>query len=133
MGDSNNISPTFRYTSLDGLRGLASLVVLVHHCFLISPQLAAAVDSNGTGPFESWVWWVTFTPVHLLWAGQEAVIVFFILSGFVLTNAIRPVVPTKLAGVLPKENGQDLSAGLGFSGFRAIDGLDSSAGGQRRS
>jgi len=85
MGDANSIGTTARYTSLDGLRGMAALVVLVHHCFLISPQLSAAVDSNATGPFEAWVWWITFTPLHLIWAGQEAVIVFFILSGFVLT------------------------------------------------
>jgi peptidoglycan/LPS O-acetylase OafA/YrhL len=43
---------------------------------------------------DSWVWWVTFTPLHLVWAGKEAVYVFFILSGFVLTlpftGASRP-------------------------------------------
>lgn len=33
---------------------------------------------------EAWVWWITFTPLHLLWAGKEAVYVFFVLSGFVL-------------------------------------------------
>jgi peptidoglycan/LPS O-acetylase OafA/YrhL len=33
---------------------------------------------------DSWVWWATFTPLHLIWAGKEAVYVFFILSGFVL-------------------------------------------------
>lgn len=61
------------------------MVVLIHHCLLVSPQLSAAVNGSGTGPFDSWVWWITFTPLHLVWAGQEAVYVFFILSGFVLT------------------------------------------------
>ncbi|WP_066293164.1 acyltransferase family protein [Arthrobacter sp. B6] len=74
-----------RYTSLDGLRGVAALVVLVSHCCLASPLLALAVDSNGQGEFEPLVFWMTFTPLHLMWAGQEAVFVFFILSGFVLT------------------------------------------------
>ncbi|WP_248759606.1 acyltransferase [Pseudarthrobacter sp. SSS035] len=94
MEDSNGIRTTSRYTSLDGLRGLAAFVVVVHHCFLVSPQLVDAVASNGVGPFESWVWWTTFTPLHLIWAGKEAVYVFFILSGFVLTlpfvRASRP-------------------------------------------
>jgi peptidoglycan/LPS O-acetylase OafA/YrhL len=29
-------------------------------------------------------WWFTFTPLHILWAGGEAVFVFFVLSGVVL-------------------------------------------------
>ncbi|KRE76479.1 MULTISPECIES: acyltransferase family protein [Micrococcaceae] len=74
-----------RYQALDGLRGIAACVVLIHHCCLVSPELAEAVDSNGRGTFEPWTWWTVFSPLHLFWAGQEAVFVFFILSGFVLT------------------------------------------------
>lgn len=76
-----------RYAALDGLRGIAACVVLVHHCCLVSPKFATAVDSNGHGVFESWTWWTVFSPLHLIWAGQEAVFLFFILSGFVLALA----------------------------------------------
>ena len=32
-----------------------------------------------------WSWWLTYTPLHLVWGGTEAVFLFFVLSGFVLT------------------------------------------------
>ena len=34
---------------------------------------------------HGWAWWVIFSPVHLVWDGTEAVFVFFVLSGYVLT------------------------------------------------
>lgn len=84
MGDSYRSSTGPRLLGLDGLRGLAAAVVLIHHCLLTSPGLAFAVDSRRTDALDPWIWWATYTPLHLLWAGREAVYVFFILSGFVL-------------------------------------------------
>ena len=72
-----------RVVSLDGLRGLAALVVMVHHGLLTWPALAAQYDGPNRG---SGTWWLTFTPLHLIWAGTEAVVVFFVLSGIVLTR-----------------------------------------------
>lgn len=102
MGDSNIIRKTSRYTSLDGLRGLAALVVLVHHCLLVSPQLVGAIESGGVAPMDSWIWWATFTPLHLIWAGKEAVYVFFILSGFVLTIPFTGGSRPRWAAYFPK-------------------------------
>ncbi len=74
-----------RFGSLDVLRGLAALVVVVHHSVLVAPALAAAYgpgDTEGTAATL-----LTFTPLHLLWNGPAAVTVFFVLSGLVLAVA----------------------------------------------
>jgi len=77
-------APT-RSRALDGLRGAAALVVLVHHAVLTLPGLADAYYSIGqTQPQFSPSWWLSYTPLHLLWAGREAVFLFFVLSGLVL-------------------------------------------------
>ncbi|WP_268895176.1 acyltransferase [Goekera deserti] len=70
-----------RLTSLDGLRGVAALVVVVHSTALALPSLAGQqLSPDRSSP----AWWLTYTPLHLLWAGGEAVLVFFVLSGLVL-------------------------------------------------
>jgi peptidoglycan/LPS O-acetylase OafA/YrhL len=71
-----------RLRPLDGLRGLAALVVVVHHAVQVAPATTQALD----GPVQvgSLSWWWTYTPLRLTWAGNEAVLVFFVLSGFVL-------------------------------------------------
>ncbi|MDQ0800408.1 acyltransferase [Arthrobacter sp. SLBN-112] len=84
MGELTNQDRSLRYTSLDALRGVAATVVLLHHCFLSSPDLAIT-DAGGVPPStDVLVWWLGATPLRLLWAGQDAVFVFFVLSGFVL-------------------------------------------------
>lgn len=84
MGNTSG-QPT-RLHALDGLRGLSAVVVLLSHVFLTFPAFAAAVYATNvqmsTGTVE---WLVTYTPLHILWAGHEAVFVFFVLSGLVLT------------------------------------------------
>jgi peptidoglycan/LPS O-acetylase OafA/YrhL len=73
-----------RITSLDGLRGAAALVVVVSHT-LLSATFFAAPLLHRDGPMSRMQWVDTNTPVHLLWNGSAAVVVFFVLSGFVLT------------------------------------------------
>lgn len=75
-----------RLTSLDGLRGLAALVVLAHHTAYLSATFSNAYTSPDTRPdVGSLLWWLTSTPLRLLTAGPEAVLLFFVLSGFVLS------------------------------------------------
>jgi len=79
-----------RVQGLDGLRGVAALVVLVHHSLLLTPVLMA-VHQDPEAPRSALVQAVSATPLHLLWDGEVAVQVFFVLSGFVLTvAATRP-------------------------------------------
>ncbi|WP_166375880.1 acyltransferase family protein [Aeromicrobium phragmitis] len=76
---------TPRLRSLDGLRGLAALVVVVHHAVLTIPALATPYFAPYEATTEgSPAWWLSYTPLHLVWAGGEAVVVFFVLSGLVL-------------------------------------------------
>lgn len=58
-------------------------MVVVHHGALALPGLAAQVDPAASARTSA-EWWLTYTPAHLLWAGGEAVTVFFVLSGLVL-------------------------------------------------
>jgi peptidoglycan/LPS O-acetylase OafA/YrhL len=61
---------------LDSLRGLAALSVVFNHFLNLLPSIAEK-------PKEMWL--MKYTPLHIFWAGHEAVIFFFILSGFVLS------------------------------------------------
>lgn len=83
-----HVSSTSRYASLDGLRGVAALVVVIHHAMLVSPDFAGAYYDGGVGdsPIRQAL---TYSPLHVVWAGAEAVVVFFVLSGFVLGMAMR--------------------------------------------
>lgn len=77
-----NSSAPARLTALDGLRGVAAVVVLVHHSLLLVPALAAPY--YGVATSAGWPTLAISTPLHLLWAGTEAVFLFFVLSGLVL-------------------------------------------------
>lgn len=77
-----------RLHSVDGLRGLAALVVVVHHVLLLDTWFSAAqfasAGVSGGGPARRLLY---YSPLHIVCAGTEAVAVFFVLSGIVLAAA----------------------------------------------
>ena len=74
-----------RIPALDGLRGIAALAVVLHHTLIASIPALAAAYGTGRVHLNTIEWALVRTPLHILWAGPEFVIVFFVLSGFVLT------------------------------------------------
>ncbi|MGE1101252.1 acyltransferase family protein [Peribacillus simplex] len=76
-----------RYKEFDSLRGLAALIVLIGHYLMIYPSYANyQYDSNST----YMIYLFKETPLRLFFSsGNESVILFFILSGFVLYLSIN--------------------------------------------
>lgn len=70
-----------RLTELDALRGLAAFTVVVQHILIAVP----AIDRLDVQPQPSPLWPLVFSPLHIFYAGGEAVMFFFVLSGFVLS------------------------------------------------
>ena len=77
-----------RLIELDGLRGLAAVVVLIHHALETVPALAEVGARPRTVPTGVLNQILTKSPLHLLWAGHEAVLIFFVLSGVALTYPV---------------------------------------------
>jgi peptidoglycan/LPS O-acetylase OafA/YrhL len=74
-----------RDAGLDGLRGVAACVVVLGHVLVASSAELAngqLIPGGNLDPTVNSV--LLYTPLHLFWAGREAVVVFFVLSGFVL-------------------------------------------------
>ena len=65
-----------RLCELDAIRGIAACIVVLDHFYLVlSPET-----------FPAWIQWgMQRTPLHLFISGTESVMLFFILSGFVLS------------------------------------------------
>ena len=83
MGSMRSGSGQTRVTQLDGLRGIAALVVVACHVLSIFPGIGG-VFSDRTVALSPAATWAIFSPLHVFWNGTPAVHLFFVLSGFVL-------------------------------------------------
>lgn len=71
-----------KYKSLDGLRGLASVIVLFWHFAIgFTPFIVGGAALHHTRLDRA----VSNTPLFLPFAGEFSVMIFFVLSGFVLS------------------------------------------------
>lgn len=71
--DTSAVSGVARYDALDSLRGIAAFCVLISHTVLTHPGESSPL-------WQLIKWW----PLRVLWSGHQAVVLFFILSGFSL-------------------------------------------------
>jgi Predicted acyltransferases len=121
-----------RYYSLDGLRGLAALSVVLHHwLYCFTSFWKTPFQLFGAGYFGSAA--LLLPPLYPFVNGGGAVLIFFVLSGFVLTLGLdRPQAPSYGAYILnrfvriyPAFAGGILLAALGVAlvGYAPIVGL----------
>ncbi|MFC4637071.1 acyltransferase family protein [Deinococcus hohokamensis] len=77
---STSQAPQRHVASLDALRGVAALAVVLFHVTLLVQQ---SLDPQVQG-LQALTHTLRLTPLFVFFAGSESVLVFFILSGFVL-------------------------------------------------
>ncbi|MFC4427040.1 acyltransferase family protein [Deinococcus navajonensis] len=80
LSQRGSSSTTRHIASLDALRGLAALSVVLFHVTLIVQQ---SLDPHWRG-IQKLIEMIRLSPLFVMVAGSESVLVFFILSGFVL-------------------------------------------------
>ncbi len=90
-----------RIEALDSVRGIAAFIVVIHHCFLVQPVYSDFFFSHWKTNAADWSRRFFFIPrLALMWAGYEAVTLFYVLSGLVLALPWiegRPVAYKKFA------------------------------------
>lgn len=75
---SGTDQPPRRYEQLDSLRGLAALTVMNSHFMNVFPIMDQELLPRS-------MWLIAYTPLHIVMAASQAVLLFYVLSGFVLT------------------------------------------------
>lgn len=78
-----------RYRSLDSVRGLAALAVVLYHAFLSLVGGGENREQLLQYGVQAPMAWLYATPLRLAVSGPAAVILFFVLSGFVLTISLE--------------------------------------------
>ncbi|MBS1848784.1 MAG: acyltransferase [Actinobacteria bacterium] len=89
-----------RLPALDGLRGIAAMVVVVYHTLRLSPGFYDGIFSFS--PHDAVSWAMTISPLRIIFDGTFAVWLFFGLSGFVLSRMYWNGTPTRWSRYYPR-------------------------------
>lgn len=71
-----------RFEQLDSLRGIAAFTVVINHHLNVLPSI---YDRTAYQSDQWLIGAIKYSPLHTLWGGHEAVVFFFVISGFVLS------------------------------------------------
>ncbi len=87
-------SPSARVSELDSVRGVAAFVVLLHHLWeTVLPDQNTfplkGFQGLGHDRLQDVAFWISVTPLRLLFCGHAAVGLFFVLSGFALMKSLE--------------------------------------------
>lgn len=75
-----------RWESLDSLRGIAAFLVVTFHCAQVTSGFAIQTNPLSLAAWGNIWTWLKYTPARILVSsGPSAVVLFFVLSGFVLS------------------------------------------------
>jgi peptidoglycan/LPS O-acetylase OafA/YrhL len=78
------VRTAIRYKSLDALRGIAAFTVVLHHVFNVFPQSESFLKILDPENWIRWEMWLRYSPLRTFVGGRPAVVLFFVMSGFVL-------------------------------------------------
>lgn len=82
-------TPSRRILPLDGMRGLAAVIVFAHHALALLYGPLAGINAQGRPAQPHWLSLALhWLPLGWMFNGAFAVSFFFVLSGFVLTRAV---------------------------------------------
>ena len=66
---------------------MAAFVVVIHHLLRSVPAFAFVYSDANSVSKGGTAWWLGFTPLHGIWAGGEAILVFLLSSSVLLARA----------------------------------------------
>lgn len=72
------------FSALHSVRGIAAFAVLLHHLFLTFPAAFSNIRVRDPDAWLHYETWMRYTPLHAIFSGRPSVVLFFVLSGFVL-------------------------------------------------